>query len=287
MDNRNINEHQNAAKQLLEGSAPERKEELVKLWSKYSPSFKLLPEDGEGGKFVLQGGMYRHVWFNHRAMRAFWLGSFIAWEGYNNIVNAATLKEYDTSRYDEMLEIFFHMIKSDKSYDIKLPHDIPEPGVYVDKDVNTEYRATAELATIATGWAILHEIRHIQLQQDGESAGHDSTIDENHIEEYACDKFATQFLLEKANVYADSNGVDYESVKLKRELAIYFSLFCMTLISHDNWEATDTHPSLQDRINRIVSIMGCSKTSQSGAIGIFAFVPIWKKWQNSPGPFIS
>jgi hypothetical protein len=67
---------QDAARELFLGVAPERHAELQALWWRYGPSFELLSDSGPDG--FLEAGLFKFVRFNHRAMRAFWLASFIA-----------------------------------------------------------------------------------------------------------------------------------------------------------------------------------------------------------------
>jgi hypothetical protein len=58
-----------AAELLLDGVAPERKDELRDLWAKDGPEFRLLDDDGPDGSFGLDAGAYRLVRFNHRVLR--------------------------------------------------------------------------------------------------------------------------------------------------------------------------------------------------------------------------
>ena len=70
---------QEAVHSILCGSAPERNCELQQLWKLLNPQFQLWQDnDGKEARFVMDAGAYRYVRFNHRAVRAFWLASYVA-----------------------------------------------------------------------------------------------------------------------------------------------------------------------------------------------------------------
>src|SRR4029077_465418 len=85
-------------------------------------------------------------------------------------------------------------------YSVPLPFDIPQPGVFVSAGADPQNRAAGELAVFAVGWALLHEVHHIQHGQDHASAPSTSTPEtgqeSRHDEELFCDRFATEFILE-------------------------------------------------------------------------------------------
>jgi hypothetical protein len=219
---RNDERVQDAAKQLFAGVLPEREAELIDFWQRYNPRFNLLLDKSPHGLFVMAGGRYREVIFNHRALRAFWLASFIAWEGYQSIHTAITAGTYDLTRFDSMIDVFNRILVADDPLTIGLPLGVPEPGIYPDKATDVKGRVAAELATFAVGWAFLHEIRHLQHQQDGTSAGPNAPSEARHNEEFSCDEFATKFMLETVSNYASDTGEDAERVRQKRELVHRF-----------------------------------------------------------------
>jgi hypothetical protein len=53
------------------------------------------------------------------------------------------------------------------------------------------------------------------------------------VEELSCDEFATRFLLQHVDLCARHESVELELVRQKRQLAIYFALFAMTLIAKE------------------------------------------------------
>jgi Zn-dependent peptidase ImmA (M78 family) len=282
---RNDEQVQKAAQFLFEGIAPERHQELTKFWEHYSPKFSVFDNSGPEGLFVLQGGLYRNVWFNHRAMRAFWLGGFIAWEGYRAIADDFDKPSIDLERFNDMIDCFFKILKQEDPEAVPLPKYVPEPGSYLDANQYPQIRAAAELATFATSWAFLHEIQHLRHQQDGTSAANDALTEDHHAEEFSCDEFATKFLLDYIDNYADSQNSPKDKVRQKRETGIYFALFAMTLISHGHWGQSNSHPSMQARIDAVMQHMGSNGESPSDAIAHLAFAALWTKWPEAPGPF--
>jgi hypothetical protein len=282
---RNDDEVQRAARAILAGVAPEREEELEQLWTRYLPLFSLIENSGDEGLFVMQGGRYRDVWFNHRAMRVFWVASFTAWEGYRAGAETEDEENIDFSRFSGMVDCLFHILKAEYPEAVPLPAGVPEPGVYPDAKEHRQQRAAAEFATFAVGWAFLHEIRHLQHQQEGTGAAVDAPPDKYHAEEFSCDEFATRFMLERMHAYAADEKVPGELVRQKREIGIYFALFAMTLISRDKWAQSDTHPSMQERINRVMQLMKSSGLGRSDVVAHGAFAALWMRWPHVPGPF--
>lgn len=282
---RNDAEIQTAARNLFEGVAPERRPELTELWTRYSLRFNLLTDAGPDGLFVLDAGAYRDVRFNHRAMRAFWLAAYIAWEGYERIHEMAIGTEPEFERFDGMVKTFFRILKEEDPLAVKLPEEVPEPGIYLDTARNPSGRAAAELATIATGWALLHEVRHLQHQQEGTGADQDAPSPAKHAEELSCDEFATTFILEMTDAYAEAQSVNAELVRRKRQLGIYFAMFAMTLIGAGRWESSDSHPAMQAQIDAAIRQMGGTGTHAADAIAHAAFVALWRLYPDAPGPF--
>jgi len=268
---------------LLDSVAPERQVELDKLWKKYEPEFRLLEDDGPAGQFVMEAGLYRIVRFNHRVMRLFWLGAFVAWEGYVSL-HAHLVGEQGASfaRFREMIDNFNRVLAEGDPATIPLPAHVPVPGSFPSRD--DPMRGPAELAVFCAGWALLHEIRHIQFQQEGKSAASDDR-DAMRAEEFSCDEYATKFILEQVGEYAKLHSVSEQQVHFKRSVGIYFALFTMALASRDRWGQTDTHPAFQDRIVAIRRHMGPDDINLADAIAHAAFGALWHFWPNAPGPF--
>jgi hypothetical protein len=288
MDNdaRSDQEVQEAARRLFEGVVPERSDDLKALWNQYQPRFNLLTDVGPEGLFVMGAGLYREVVFNHRALRAFWLASFIAWEGYLKAHEVATEGEANFDRFNDMIDVFWEMLTEEDPLDVGMPEGVSEPGAYPDREKYPQERAAAEVATFATGWAFLHEIRHLKHQQDGTSATSDAPARDQHKEELSCDEYATTFILDGVDQYAKDQGVNTDKVKQKRELGVYFAMFAMTLIGAGQWDASGSHPAMQARIDAAIQQMGGSGTRVSDAIAHAAFASLWFRWPDAPGPFL-
>ena len=277
-------EVQIAARRIFEGAAPERSRELARFWEKYQPSFNLLADASPEGLFVLQAGAYRYVRFNHRALRAFWLASFIAWEGWSAIAKGDHC-EVKLRRFGAMVDCFRKVLNADDAAGVALPEGVPDPGVYPVTELSAEARAAGELATIATGWALLHEVRHIQHQQEGSGAHGGDAQEIRHWEEMSCDGFATRFLLDKVDEHAKESNEPFERIRRKREIGIYFALFAMTLVGGGHWEETVSHPAMDKRIRAVIAEMGSEGLGKADAIGHAAFVALWSIYPDAPGPF--
>src|SRR5262249_17699731 len=130
---RNDQEIQDAARNLFEGIAPERRAELAALWAKYAPRFSILEDLTGDGPFILEAGAYRDVHFNHRVMRAFWLAAFAAWEGYRAIMEQVTGGTLDLAPFGELIQCVEAILAADDPEAVSLPNGIPEPGTLPDK----------------------------------------------------------------------------------------------------------------------------------------------------------
>lgn len=272
-----------AVRNALLGSAPERESELVSLWDLLEPRFQLTADTHDGERLVMDAGMYRFVRFNHRVVRAFWIAGFAAWEAYRVVAETPELDPLDLKRLKELVDAFERVLESDVPELEALPKDVPEPGHY---DEIPQLRAPGELATLAVSWALLHEVRHLKHQQDGDAADpYEADPTKRRNEELSCDAFATQFLLDQFDAYAQREKVSPNLVRRKRELGIYFALFAMTLMARDKWSASPTHPSIQTRINAVRALMGSQHDEVAEAIASLAFATLHALMPGSPGIF--
>jgi hypothetical protein len=224
--------------------------------------------------------------FDKSRLRAFWLAGYIAWEGYRAIAESPTLDAVDLTRFKAMLDAFDGVISSDKADEEPLPAGVAEPGLFPDRTADPQGRAAAELATIAVGWALLHEVRHIRHQREGTSADpYDADPTKRRNEEMSCDSYATQFLLERIEDYAGAEKVSATKVAQKRQLGIYFALFVLTLLAKDKWDASNTHPAVQVRIEAVQAAMNPHRSEIADAIAHTAFAALRAHWPAAPGPF--
>lgn len=287
---RNDPEVQETVKNLFHSVAPERAQELSELWGKYEPRFNVLADTGPDGPFVCDAGAYRDVRFTNRAMRVFWLASYIAWEGYRAIcsniqvyVENNEIGNPDLARFREMVNCLEELLTKNDPDSVSFPVGIPAPGTLPNKKQCPEMRATAELAMFVTGWVLLHEVCHLRHQQDGTSVQQDAPPEKFREEEIKCDLFATAFLLDKVDEYANESNEPVDSVRKKREIGIYFALFAMTLISANRWGETDTHPAMERRITEIlVKMHADGRSRESYLIALMAFAALQDIYPNAP-----
>jgi hypothetical protein len=57
----------------------------------------------------------------------------------------------------------------------------------------------------------------------------------------------------------------------------------MTLMARDKWGASQTHPSIQARINAVCVLMGSQRDEVAEAIASVAFATLHELMPNSPG----
>ncbi len=271
-----------AARVLFEGIAPERNGELKDLWQRYSPHFYILEDITREGPFIMDAGRYREVRFNHRAMRAFWVSAFAAWEGYRAIAEGVVASKIDLERFKSIVECVQDILRASDPEAVSLPENIPQPGSLPAAKQYPQMRAPAELAHFATGWALLHEVRHLIHQQEGTSAPPSASRAENHAEELSCDAFAIRFLLDKIGAYAARDGVDPALVRQKRKIGMYFAFFAMAVISKDHWDASDSHPAMQTRMTAATQLMGGNGTDVPDAVAYMSFAALAMLWPNAP-----
>ena len=282
-DMRNDEAVQTAVMNLFVGCVPERRAELEAMAKDLQLEFQVHDDNHEDGKFIFDAGAYRYVRFNPRSMRLFWLGAYIAWEGY-----CATPMQLgqtaDLSRFAAMLDTFEEILDADDPESVAWPAGVPEPGAYPGKDADAQGQAAAELATIATGWGLLHETRHARHQQEGTATNpDDNSPDEVRAEENSCDAFATAFLTERIGAYATQTGAAEDQVWRKRQLGIYMGLFTIALVGKDNWQTTNTHPALADRLAAAKAVFGGHRSDQSDEVAALAFQALGAVWPGAPG----
>ena len=281
-DMRNDAAVQAAAMNLFVGCAPERRADLEAMVKDLQLEFQVHDDNHPDGKFIFDAGAYRYVRFNPRSMRLFWLGAYIAWEGYS-ATPMQPGQSADLSRFAALLGTFEAIVDADDPEAIAWPAGVPEPGLYPGKDVDAEGQGAAELASIATGWGMLHEIRHARHQQEGTATNSDdNTPEEVRAEETSCDRFATTFLTEKITDYAAQEGVPPDKVWQKRMLGIYMGLLTIVLVGKGNWQTTDTHPALADRLAAAKAIFAGHRGDPAENVAELAFQALGVLWPGAP-----
>ena len=274
---------QEAIRRLFVGSVPERSEELSEHWKDLDLVFQLLPDIHVDGRIIMDAGSYRYVRFNHRVVRSFWIGAFAAWEGYRAVAESEDIYAVDLTRFRELISAFELNIQNDQSDEAPLPFGVPEPGILPDRTIDPQGRAASELAIIALGWALLHEVRHIQHQREGTSASnHENQPEYARLEELSCDEFATQFTIAQMARYSSQSGDPKPLVRRKREMAIYFALFTLVLLAKDKWQESNSHPAVQHRIDSVSRLIGGDRDELAEAIAYTAFASLRTLWPAAP-----
>lgn len=275
---RSDNAIQTAVKNLFLGIAPEKLSEINSFWDDLQLQFCLF-DDGQSA--LMEAGAYRYIHFNHRTLRVFWVSAFAAWEAYTCLSTAIlSNKEPNLNFLEKLIQIALDVKTADDPESISLA-ELPEPGQLPNEVASPEMRAAAELAMFATGWAILHEVRHLQHQQQGTSSPGDNSCSAR-AEELSCDEFATDFLISDLSRYASTHGFDEDSVRKKRHIGIYFAAFALVVLSHPNWEVTDSHPSVQERIDRIFHDLRNDNQDEAMCVALLAFTGLRKLWPSAP-----
>jgi hypothetical protein len=275
-DKRSDEQIQYAIKALFLGIAPEKRSELERLWDDYQLQFCLFSDD-KG--VLMEGGAYRYVHFNHRALRVIWVSAFAAWEAYSCAQLACgdgELRSFD--RLQDLLGLALKIRGASDPEAVSLG-GLPEPGSLPS---DPQLRAPAELAMFAAGWAMLHEVRHLKHQQDLTSTADGDAPELARAEELSCDQFAAEFLTESAAQYASAHGEDHAKVRTKRALGVYFGIFALIVLGHPNWKETKTHPSVSDRLRAMQSILNAARLDEAFCVAALALVGLKQVWPDAP-----
>lgn len=267
---------QEAVKELFLGLAPERTNELKRLWDDYQLQFCLFTDD-KG--VLLEWGAYRYVHFNHRALRVIWVSSFAAWEAYS--CAQSTFCDEELHSFDRLRELLALAIAVRDASDPEAVSlkGLPEPGSLPS---DPQLRAPAELAMFAAGWAMLHEVRHLKHQQEGTSTADGDAPKFFRAEELSCDRFAAEYLIVTVEQYASAHSVDQTKVRMKRALGIYFGIFALIVLGHPNWNETTSHPSVSDRLREMRSILSTDGLDEALCITELALAGLKAVWPDAP-----
>lgn len=263
---------QQVARNLLLGAIPERAGELQVLWDAYGPEFQLVEDDHPDGPIILDAGIYKFVRFNHRMMRLFWLAGHALWEGFEAFQRFAEGGAARLERLNTIVGCFDQtMIAKDVDH-VPWPVGVPKPGVLVEHVEGDPGRVAGEIAILSAAFAVLHELRHLAHQNEGTSAPYDNEV-LCREEEHSCDEFAVGYLLERIDDYVANTGEQAQRVLEKRQIGVYAALFALALLIKNRPGETKTHPSTQDRLNRVIRQMNDSSglTKKASVVAMAAF----------------
>ena len=184
-----------------------------------------------------------------------------------------------------MHDVFGQILHSDDPWAVEMPAGVPEPerfGVLVG-----EHKLVGDLAVFAIGWAFLHEIGHLRYQDERAVHGLRTSTHARHEEEFACDAFATNFLLERVEEFANAENQVVAKVRSKREMGIYAALFVLALLGPGVWPQSESHPALQTRIDAVVELIGGSGSGMADAVVLGAFAALQHTWPQAPSPALA
>lgn len=241
------------------GTVPERANEFKSLWGKYSPDV-VLSIDKPGYDIHAEYGL--RLSFNQRTFHQIWLLGFASWSAFvtycapiylskiNSIPLDISLLEHNDQKESE--QAYVNIISEVEKLssvnfieDYKWSKKIPSPK-NIDFN-NNQQKATFDTTAMASAFILLHEIRHIQISKENYKF-------DNHKEELDCDYYAKNFILEKVEEYSTSTRSNSLDVLSKRatSLAVVVHLF-LAKVPLQNWNGTDSHPPLSDRISPFVN----------------------------------
>ena len=122
-----------AVKALLQGAAPERKQEIEDLWNHYAPKVCVV-EDARGVNISAGKG---RIQFDHKTLEAIWLLGFNGWRSIETYSPAIILAGITDGAIEDIL--------------------------CADDEL-----AAFDLVCLATAYVFLHELRHVKFLSDGD-----------------------------------------------------------------------------------------------------------------------
>jgi hypothetical protein len=247
-----------AWKDLVAASAPERKADLESILRKCPLEVAVVP-DAPRAQISARRGLIK---FDHKTMRVYWLLGFASWRVIQcytpaivgSLLGGGSLQQCldDDTELGE-LEYKFRTLTKDANSLLtapasgrhRWPSDVPLPGI--DREVlPLEERAAFDLTLISTGFAFLHELRHVMYRQEDVDLPDDE-------EELACDVWAREFLISGIGNYSRQHGVPYERVLRKRSMASAVGLFTLYETSCRWGDAgTSDYPPIADRMDAAI-----------------------------------
>ena len=268
-----VNVENIAAEILFNGVAPERKEDLQRLWAEHGFHFARV---GDTGAFKMEAGPFGIVEFTSQTTAQIWLLGYAAWcaiEAYGGLCWSLRAKgqSFDLSKMDllpsetsaqEKLEALPLEARafgqSDQTSNFAWPERVPVPGQTA--FANKREKAAYDLICFAAAYVFLHEMKHVMFRHPSEPRLSD------HKEEMACDLFAREFLLGHAAEYARDFGWNCDDVLRKRAIGILVANFVFLAVTPMGlWWGSEKHPPLAKRLRQIIEVYICPETTISGS----------------------
>ncbi|MEZ7207156.1 phage exclusion protein Lit family protein [Pseudoalteromonas sp. DY56-GL79] len=251
-----------AVKAAIVGSAPERREELEKLWEEHSPQVNQA-SDKEG--FTLEAGSFGLILFDYKTMCNLWLFGFSTQEAFNLFLpylylsqitkipfNPHILTEDDSKsshalRIDEIIRAIRALKEAGSIENINWPSSVPKPDSGKPSDLNGSM--AFDLLCMVAAYCFLHEFRHVQIRNEGK-------VLDIHEEEFECDSYARDFLLGKIDEYSNTTGYDKDLLINKRSMAMALASVLLYVVTPEAyWNGSLTHPAISERIKNISSAL--------------------------------
>jgi hypothetical protein len=120
------------------------------------------------------------------------------------------------------------------------PQGVPEPSED-NQFSNAQDKAAYDLLCTAGAYIFLHEIQHVRFEKEGNKPA------DPRVEEFACDRFAQRFLLDKVDVkQSDESG---ENIRAKRALGIVVAIVLILEVTPaESWAGSNMHPPVSARV---------------------------------------
>ncbi len=245
---------------LMEGTVPERKDEIASLWKKYNPDVVLVAD----AKHVTLNADKDRIQFDVKTMDVFWLIGFSGWkaiECYSPLVvwSASSGQTVaDLIKVDDELSVAERDYKERRAAAQTLidaadptlapwPPDLPRPSADRDAFNDPQYKAAFDLTCFAVAFTLFHEFRHVMLHRD------DARPRDPREEELACDVWAREFMTSKLAGYANDNDHDYSQVLRKRSMGLALAVLILHEIT-PIWDhgGNQLYFSVADRMQAIL-----------------------------------
>jgi Peptidase U49 len=251
-----------AVKRLLEGSAPERIEEIMDLWRVHTPQVELT-RDVFG--FSLEAGPWGLIKYTHKSMSSLWILGFAAQKAFiqfsgailwlrlwkkdltDDAIESLTASNEFNGEFSFLVDNVVKLQEIDSMINFSWPSNIPNP---IDGKPNDVQGMMAfDLLCIAGAFCFLHEFKHIIFRDEASTRG---MIDE----ELQCDQFATEMLISQIPLYAKKASEPEKVVLAKRAMGISLVYTLILVIAPPtDWSQTETHPPLFDRIDAFLNAL--------------------------------
>lgn len=256
--NKELKIEEEAIWRIISAAAPEREPELQRLWKKAKPKINFM--DDRWG-FSLEAGAFGLVRFDHKTMCQIWLLGFMAQKAlhiYSPFLYVAQILRLPFSpdiltdktfqkQYMEAEAVCLsiaNLKESDSMQNFVWPQNIPNPNGGKPSDLDGSM--CFDLLCMASAYCFLHEIKHVAFRAS-------KTILKPHQEEFRCDKYAREFLLDKVSIYSKNSGDNEKMVITKRAMAIAMaSILLLVITPITMWKGSETHPAISQRIMNLI-----------------------------------